>query len=164
LNHKEVNSQTPSRLLAGLWRQLVDTDIGTLAENLYTQHRRKGTAPSLEDIACVLMLRITELSKVFIIIDAMDEYPESQRHILLKHLAEISSSTVNLMITSRPNVFPEHYSFQGLQTLDILARAEDIKTYIDAQISSSALLDHIKQKPQLQEDIHARISGAVDGM
>jgi hypothetical protein len=163
LNHKEVDSQAPSKLLAGLWRQLVDTDIGTLAENLYIQYRKKGTAPSLEEVASVLMSRIMELSEVFIIIDAMDEYPESQRHILVKHLAEIGS-TVNLMITSRPNISPEHYPFQSLKTLDIRARPEDIHTYIDAQINSSALVHRTKEKPQLREDIHATISDGVDGM
>jgi hypothetical protein len=163
LNHKEVDSQTPSRLLAGLWRQLVGRDVGPLAENLYNRHRVKGTAPLLEEVASLLLSRITELSKVFIVIDAMDEYPESQRRILLKHLAK-TSSEVNLMITSRPNISPQHYSFQSLKTLDIHARPEDIRTYVDSQINSSALVHRIKEKPQLRDDIHAIISGAGDGM
>ncbi|KAF7343788.1 NACHT and ankyrin domain protein [Mycena sanguinolenta] len=165
LNHKEVDSQTPSRLLAGLWRQLVDTDVGPLAENLYIKHQKNSTAPFLDEVASILMSRIMELSKIFIIIDAMDEYPEFQRHILLEYLTKIGSKA-NLMITSRPNISPEHYTFQNLKTLNIRARPEDIHTYIHAQINSPALRHRIPQLQEIsiQKDIHTKISGAVDGM
>ena len=165
LNHKEVDSQTPSRLLAGLWRQLVhDKDIGSIAENLYKQHREKGTAPSLEEVVTVLRSSITELSKVFIIIDAMDEYPDFQRGILLQHLAAMGSN-VNLMITSRPNISLEPSAFANLETLDIQAASEDIRGYINSQIKLSPRLSkHIQKQPMLREEIHAKITDTVDGM
>jgi hypothetical protein len=165
LNHKEVDSQTPSRLLAGLWRQFVhDRDIGSIAENLYKQHREKGTAPSLEEVVNVLSSCLMELSQAFIIVDAMDECPEFQREILLKQLAAMGSN-VNLMITSRPSVSPELFSFPNLETLEIHAAAEDIRGYIDSQIElSSYLSKHIRKKPVLQEEIHAKITDTVAGM
>ncbi|KAJ6565252.1 hypothetical protein DFH09DRAFT_1034993 [Mycena vulgaris] len=165
LNHKEVENQTPSRLLAGLWRQLVlDRKISSIAENLYMQHQEKGTAPSLEEVGSVLRSSIMELSKVFIIIDAMDEYPEFQRHILLQQLAAMGSN-VSLMITSRPNISPESSSLPNLETLDIQAVPEDIQTYINAQIKLSPRLSkHIQKKPALQDEIHAKITDTVDGM
>ncbi|KAJ7024967.1 ankyrin repeat-containing domain protein [Mycena alexandri] len=165
LNYKEANNQTPSKLLAGLWRQLVlNRDIGSDAEKLYQQHREKGTAPSLEEVAGVLSASLEEFSRVFIIIDAMDEYPEFQQHILLKYLAAMGSN-VNLMITSRQNISPQAFSFENLETLDIHATTEDLESYIDAQINlSPCLTEHIEEKPELREDIHAKIIGAVDGM
>jgi hypothetical protein len=165
LNHKEVDNQTPSRLLAGLWRQLVlGRDIGSIAENLYKQHQEKGTAPSLEEVFNVLRSSLEGFSKVFIIIDAMDEYPELQREILLQNLAAMGSN-MNLIITSRPNVSPEPFSFSNLETLDIHAAPEDIRGYIDAQIKLSLHLSkYIQKKPVLQEEIHAKITDTVDGM
>ncbi|KAJ7018196.1 hypothetical protein C8F04DRAFT_397634, partial [Mycena alexandri] len=165
LNHKEVGSQTPSRLLAGLWRQLVlDRDIGSIAENLYQQHREKGTVPSLEEVVNVLSSSLKEFSQVFIIVDALDEYPEFQRDILLKQLAAMGSN-VNLMITSRPNISPELFSFPNLETLEIHAEAGDIRAYIDSQIElSSRLSKHIRKKPVLRKEIHAKITDTVDGM
>ncbi|KAF8147471.1 hypothetical protein K438DRAFT_1421896, partial [Mycena galopus ATCC 62051] len=56
--------------------------------------------PSLEEVFSILRSSIMELPKVFIIIDAMDEYPKCQREILLQHLAEMGSN-VKIMITSR---------------------------------------------------------------
>ncbi|KAJ7020740.1 ankyrin repeat domain-containing protein [Mycena alexandri] len=165
LNYKEADNQTPSKLLAGLWRQLVlNRDIGSDVKKLYQQHREKGTAPSLEEVASVLSASLKEFSKVFLIIDAMDEYPEFQQHVLLKYLAAMGSN-VNLMITSRQNISPQAFSFENLQTLDIHATKEDLESYIDAQINfSPCLTEHIEEKPELREDIHAKIIGAVDGM
>ncbi|KAJ7887446.1 hypothetical protein B0H13DRAFT_1550065, partial [Mycena leptocephala] len=92
LNHK-ANDQTPSKLLAALWRQLVHgRDVGSIAKKLYQQHQEKGTVPSLEKLLGLLSSCLKEFSKVFIIVDAMDEYPEFQRHILLRCLAAISSN------------------------------------------------------------------------
>ncbi|KAF8146760.1 hypothetical protein K438DRAFT_1627213, partial [Mycena galopus ATCC 62051] len=55
LNYKEADQQTPPKLLAALWRQLVlDRDIDSSAENLYKKHCEKGTAPSLEEVVNVL--------------------------------------------------------------------------------------------------------------
>ncbi|KAJ6517782.1 hypothetical protein DFH09DRAFT_1287642 [Mycena vulgaris] len=165
LNHKEANQQPPPKLLAGLWRQLVlDRDIGFIAKSLYKQHREKGTVPSLEEVVNVLSSSLKEFSQVFIIVDAMDEYPEFQREILLQQLA-VMGSNVNLMITSRPNISPEPSSFPNLETLDVQAAPEDIRGYIDAQIKLSPRLSkHIQKKPMLHEEIHAKITDTVAGM
>ncbi|KAJ6491214.1 hypothetical protein DFH09DRAFT_1003435, partial [Mycena vulgaris] len=165
LNHQEANQQPPPKLLAGLWRQLVlDRDIGSIAESLYRQHREKGTVPALEEVVNVLSSSLNEFSQVFIIVDAMDEYPEFQREILLQQLA-VMGSNVNLMITSRPNISPEPSSFPNLETLDIQAAPEDIRGYINAQIKLSPRLSkHIQKKPMLQEEIHAKITDTVTGM
>ncbi|KAJ6592423.1 ankyrin repeat-containing domain protein [Mycena capillaripes] len=165
LNHKEVNNQTPSRLLAGLWRQLVyDRDIGPIAENLYKQHQKKGTVPSLEEVVNMLSSSLKEFSQVFIIVDAMDEYPEFQRKILLKQLAAMGSN-VNLMITSRPNISasPE---LPNVETLEIAPLPEDIQKFVNAQIDSSPRLSkHVQRQPKLRQDIHSKISSkSVDGM
>ncbi|KAJ6487307.1 ankyrin repeat-containing domain protein, partial [Mycena vulgaris] len=170
LNHKEANNQTPSKLLAGLWRQLaLDRDISSIVEDLYKQHREKGTVPSLEEVVNVLRSSLKEFSKVFVIVDALDEYPNEsptfQREILLQYLAEMGSN-VNLMITSRPNISPESSSLPNLETLDIQAAPEDIQAYINAQIKLSPRLSkHVQRQPKLREDIHSRLSSkSVDGM
>ncbi|KAJ6588038.1 hypothetical protein B0H19DRAFT_1300473, partial [Mycena capillaripes] len=169
LNHKEAASQTPSKLLAGLWRQLVHgRNVGSIAKELYQQHKEKATVPSLEEVVNVLRSCLKDFSKVFVIVDAMDEYPnespEFQREILLQHLAEMGSN-VNLMITSRPNISPEPSFFPNLETLDIRAAPEDIRGYINAQIKLSPhLRRHVQKKPVLEEEIHTKITDTVDGM
>ncbi|KAJ7016332.1 hypothetical protein C8F04DRAFT_1202503 [Mycena alexandri] len=152
-------------LLAGLWRQLVlDKDIGSIAETLYKQHQGKGTAPSLEEVVNVLNSGLEEFSQVFIIVDAMDEYPDFQRKILLKQLAALGTN-VNVMITSRPNISADSSSFPNLEILDIQAAVGDIQAFINAQIESSPYLPkHIQRKPELREEILTKVIDTADGM
>ncbi|KAF8139248.1 ankyrin repeat-containing domain protein [Mycena galopus ATCC 62051] len=164
LNHKEIDDQTPSRLLAGLWRQLVlGRDVGSLAKDLYKQHQEKHIAPPLEEVAKVLRGSFAEFSKVFIIVDALDEYPDTQWWILLHQLTAMGSTT-NLMITSRPHITPDT-SLPNLAVLEIRATEDDVRRYIDAQIQMAPRLSkHVRARPALREEILSRVSGSVDGM
>jgi hypothetical protein len=164
LNHKETEVQTPTKLLAGLWRQLVlGRDIDILAKNLYQQHFEKGTAPLLEDVADVLRSTLAQFSTVHIVVDAIDEYPEAKRWILLQHLVALEPK-VNLMITSRPNIIPEA-SLPNLNALEIRADDNDVRRYVDAQIRMSPRLSkHVQSRPGLREEIHSKITDNVDGM
>ncbi|KAJ6529244.1 ankyrin repeat-containing domain protein [Mycena capillaripes] len=165
LDHKEAENQPPAELLFGLWRQLViGKDVGSLAERIYRQHRGRGTTPSLNEASEVLRFCIENYTKVYIIVDAIDEYPEVPRRVLVRHLAR-TGSTVYMMVTSRHNITPDD-SFPSLETLDIRAMQEDIREYVDAQIDSSPRLSmHVRKHPSLREDIHTKISSrTVDGM
>jgi Cdc6-like AAA superfamily ATPase len=164
LNHKETKIQTPSNLLSGLWRQLVlGSEISSAVQDLYKQHFERQTRPSLNDIQNVLQTVIGQFSKVYIVVDAVDEYPENSRHVLLDCLAAMGPN-VNLMITSRPHITPA-VSLQQLQTLEIHADIEDIHRYVDAHIQqSSRLSKHVQTQPDLHDEICSKISSSVDGM
>lgn len=125
LNHKEAEEQTPARLLSGLWRQLVlRRDLGSPAKKLYYEHREKGTTPSVSEVFDVLCSAIGDYSKVHIIVDAIDEYPEAQRQILLKYLM-MMGSTVNMMITPWPHIHPDG-SLPNLGALEIRANEDEV--------------------------------------
>ncbi|KAJ7821858.1 hypothetical protein B0H14DRAFT_2371042, partial [Mycena olivaceomarginata] len=87
--------------------------------------------PLPKQVIKVLRSSFTHFSKVYIIVDAVDEYPEDKRWILLRHLAEMCGS-IQLMFTSRPHISPDQFSFLNLETLDIRATEEDLGRYIDA--------------------------------
>jgi Cdc6-like AAA superfamily ATPase len=101
LNHKEANNQTPSKLLAALWRQLVyGRDVDSITKNIYVQHEEKATAPSMKEVLEVLSSSLAQFSKVLVVVDTIDEYPDDQRWILLKRFTELQGPKVNLMVTS----------------------------------------------------------------
>ncbi|KAJ7485276.1 ankyrin repeat-containing domain protein [Mycena latifolia] len=166
LNYKETEAQTPSNLLAGLWRQLIfDRPISPAVHRLYAKHREQRTRPSLEEIDTILCSTISELSQVFIIVDALDEYPEQQRSILLGHLLSLTTgSTVSLMLTSRPHI-NINYVAENLQILEIRATEDDIRRYLDAAVlKSSRLSKHIENHSALREEIEEIIVRRSDGM
>ncbi|KAJ7706724.1 ankyrin repeat-containing domain protein [Mycena rosella] len=166
LNHQETESQSLPNLLAGLWRQLVvRKPISLTVSGLYEKHREQRTRPSLAEVDFILCSAISEMSNVFIVVDAVDEYPEQQRHALLRHLSALTAgSTVNLMLTSRPHLNLIHV-VRNLQTLEIRATEDDIRRHVDAEILKSPRLSrHIDNRPQLREEIEESIVLRSDGM
>lgn len=164
LNHQETHAQSPANILAGLWRQLVlGRPLPAAAYDLYAEHSEQGTRPSIEEVDYILSLMIAQLSHVFIIVDALDEYPEQDRSILLSYLMSLGS-TVSLMLTSRPHLNID-LVVEDLEILEIRAKGEDILRYVDAKIlKTSRLSRHIKNSPGLREEIEEIILRRSDRM
>ncbi|KAJ7241276.1 ankyrin repeat-containing domain protein [Mycena rebaudengoi] len=164
LNHKESDTQSPSNILAGLWWQLIaERIVSPMALQLYQKHQNRRTRPSLDEVREILRSTVTEYSKVFMIVDALDEYPEAHRYILLDALAAMGES-VSLMLTSRPNIAPEAF-FPSASVLKIHATDEDIRRYVKGQIQNSFRLSkHAKTRPELHEEIETKIAKNADGM
>jgi hypothetical protein len=164
LNHKEAEDHTPAKLLASLWRQLVvGKDLGADAKNLYDWHFERNTSPTYKELFDMLHSCLTEFSRVYIVVDGVDEYPEDKRNMLLGYFGMMGPS-VNLMITSRPHITPPS-SFPNLHSLEIRASKNDVRSYVDARIQSSTRLSkHVQRCPDLREQIHSHITCIVDGM
>lgn len=166
LSHKETETQSPTNLLAAVWRQLVlGKNLSFDEQLLYARNREQRTRPSLEDTYSVLCSTVSKHVRVFIVVDALDEYPEEKRDILLRHLLKLGP-TVNLMLTSRPHIQINHTTAGShLQTLEIRATEPDIRRHLDAQISQSPRLSrHMKNCPGLRDEIEKTIVKRSDGM
>ncbi|KAJ7144576.1 ankyrin repeat-containing domain protein [Mycena epipterygia] len=166
LNHKESDAHSPSSLLASLWRQLVfEKSISSSVRELFRKHHELRSRPSVEEAHAVLCSTISEYSRVFVLVDALDEYPEVQRHALLRCLFALPP-TVNLMLTSRPHINFDHViPNTRLAIQEIRATEEDIRKYLDQQIlNSSSLSKHIRKAADLHEAIEEKIVQSSDGM
>ncbi|KAJ7117141.1 ankyrin repeat-containing domain protein [Mycena epipterygia] len=163
LNYKEAESQTPQNLLGCLWRQLVlGKPIPPAVHALYEKHRERNTRLPLDEVHTILTSSVAPYSKVYLIVDAVDEYPEEQCTILLKALGAIG---VNVMLTSRPHIDPDSFILPNLQLMEIQATENDMKQYIDTQISkSSRLSKHVRGRPELSKEIRFKILTNVNGM
>ncbi|KAJ7767671.1 hypothetical protein B0H16DRAFT_1308431 [Mycena metata] len=85
LNHKESDIQTPVNILGSFLKQLTthgSRPIPATLQTLYQHHRERKTRPTPEEMLEAFPSIITGYSKVYLIIDAFDEYPEHQRHLL----------------------------------------------------------------------------------
>jgi hypothetical protein len=130
---------------------------------LHYQHHEKGTPPSVNEVFNVLRAAIGDYLKVYIIVDAIDEYLEAQRQILLEYLV-MMGSTVNLMITSRPHIRPDG-CLPNLEALEIRANEDDIRRYVEGQIQKSSWLSkHVRSRADLREEILSTVTHTVDGM
>ncbi|KAJ7137086.1 hypothetical protein C8R44DRAFT_608307, partial [Mycena epipterygia] len=165
LNHKETEAQTPVNLLAGLWKQLVvDKSLTIAVQEVYRHHQQRDTSPVIDEVFGILQAAAAECSRVYFVIDALDEYPEHQRNILLRYLSRLQAPTTSFLITSRPHVTLDPF-FTEPQTLEIHATEVDIGRYVDNQIeTSSRLFRHVRTQPALRDEIRAKIVGKVNGV
>jgi len=160
-NYKEQTEQTVSSLAASLLKQMVQ-DCAAISDDVksfYDLHRRREAHPTLDQLTDVLISEIRTYSKVFIVVDALDECREDDatRSMLLSVLRSLPGQ-VNLMITSRdlPSIAR---CFEGTKRLRIRAKDDDIRVYIEARIALGP--KHLKK---LQEVIANRIVQNAKGM
>jgi hypothetical protein len=165
-NFRRQDEQKINDLLASLLKQLAESQpsLPSTVKELYDRHRTKRTRPSLEEISRSLRAVTTLYSRVFLIVDALDECQVSNscRKSFLSEMFSLQANhRVNLFATSR--FIPEITTkFQGNISFEIRASKEDIGRYLEAHMRHLTSFDDWNQ--QLQDEIKVEISDAVDGM
>ncbi|KAJ7114765.1 hypothetical protein C8R44DRAFT_675918 [Mycena epipterygia] len=164
LNHKETESQTVQNILGALWRQLIfGKSIPPAVQTLYKDHSERRTRPSLDQFHEMLSSLMAQYSKVYLIVDALDECLEDERNDLLEALAMLVPA-VNLVLTSRPHINLDPF-LGDIQILEVRATEGDIGHYVEKQISKSRKLSkHIHSRPELQKEIQSKIISNSQGM
>ena len=165
-NFRRQFGQRPADLLASLLRQLVQKrpSIPDSLNGLNERHNYSDTRPSLDEISDVLHSVVSDFSRTFIIVDALDECQVSDgcRTSFMSEMLNLQMKTeVNLFATSRfiPDI---EDAFQGCLSLKIHASREDVRRYLDGHISR--LSPCVSESHVLQEEITAEIIKTVDGM
>ncbi len=167
-NYQPQQEQRPADLLLSLLKQLAQQQPAMLIDvkNLYEHHRAKGTRPSFDEIIKVLHSTIRLYSKVFIIIDALDEYHASNNEGLNRLLSGVfglqDQVQLNLFATSR-FVLEITSLFDGCILKEIRAQDDDILCYVNGRIHE-LLRSQISKHPQVQDTVRRDIVNAVDGM
>ncbi|KAH7490040.1 hypothetical protein FOMA001_g2407 [Fusarium oxysporum f. sp. matthiolae] len=167
-NFGRQDEQTPKTLLATLLRQTVQgkAKIDTQVTRLYENRNSAGSLLSRETIMEALESSILSYSRVFIVVDAIDELDVSRgyRDSFLTSLSTISSKLVwkiSLFISSRliPDIAE---SLKGSTTLEIKASEMDISKFTQGQMSR--LPSFVTRRPDLQSEITETIGRAAQGM
>jgi hypothetical protein len=92
-------------------RQLSTTPIPTVVYQLWEKHKKSSSEPDIEELAKVLGGLIDSLGDIFIVIDALDECPQTadqpERKKLLCHIRNLlnnHSKNLHVLATSRPEI------------------------------------------------------------
>jgi hypothetical protein len=165
-NFQRKDDQKAEGLLVSLLKQL-SQEQPSLQESvkaLYDQHKKKRTQLSFDEISRTLQSVAATYSRVFIVVDALDECQASDR-CRSKFLSEIFNlqvkSGINFFATSRPIPDIER-EFKGYPSCEILASDKDVYRYLDRNMSQ--LPTFVLERPDLQEEIKTKITEAVEGM
>ncbi|KAL6789740.1 ankyrin repeat-containing domain protein [Trichoderma sp. SZMC 28012] len=167
-NFNRYKEQDPNAVFSSLMKQVSrqQPSLHKSVISLYTTHEERSTRPSLEEIVKAFQDVVTMYSRVFIIIDALDECATSnhcRETILSEIIGCTKQSDLKLFATARhiPEI-SERFKY-GL-CLEIEAAESDIHKYIDSRISRLSPTSIISQSKTLQEEIKAGVSVAVGGM
>ncbi|KAI0147300.1 hypothetical protein GGR57DRAFT_258771 [Xylariaceae sp. FL1272] len=165
-NYKRQSEQTVENLLSSLLKQLAHNQpsLPHHVKELRDRHEAKRTRPSLDEVSKVLESVILLSTRVFVIIDALDECQVSEgcRTKFLSAISTLQLKTgVNLFATSR--IIPEVTElFKGCLSIEIRATEDDIRRYLKGHILELPKL--VISQPDLQEKITTSITKAVNGM
>jgi hypothetical protein len=127
---------------------------------LYENNIEKGRRPPLVELTKVLQNEARRFSKVFILIDALDECTDNN-DTRASFLAQIRAlyPHIHLLVTSRADKNIER-EFETAQRLEISANNEDLRTYVDSRIAKNLTLRrYITKYPGLQDAIIEKAKG-----
>ncbi|KAL4903023.1 hypothetical protein BDW74DRAFT_180313 [Aspergillus multicolor] len=140
-------TQTFRDLLASLVRQLVQRDQGTpeCVRDAYTQARNKKIQLGVSELLQFLQLFSDQLSRVLIVVDALDECESTARESLLAAIYALQDRcNVNFLAMSRyiPGTIA---AFEGCPSLKIRATMEDV-WFLLAKLHLDSLVGKRSQK------------------
>lgn len=152
---KMTEALSVSNIIAGIWLQITAfSGLGDDTIALYNANLETGTLPSLDDLLRLLQVELRSNLKLLLIIDALDELPDTSAMTLLNAINQLKGN-LNVLITSR--LAPVHQLPLGLTNaarLEISASSQDLERFIDTRINNqSLLLRHIQKKPELKGEI-----------
>jgi hypothetical protein len=166
-NYKEQIEHTHYKFLASLLKQVIHQQpkLSDEINQTYNVHHNRGSHPTIQQISAMLHAEISKFSKVFIIIDALDEMGDDQgeTRMLATELQNLPKN-VFVMITARPIPAIEAEFPTAIQ-MQISATDEDVESYVTSRISKEHLLKkYITADPSLAADITAKVVKNVHGM
>jgi hypothetical protein len=140
-----IKDQTAGNVVKCLLKQLV-YQLGPLPpilESAYDSWVRDGVKPSQNLFSDVLVACSKQFSLVFIVLDAFDECPNSERSELVNHLDLFSQAQLRVFLTTRPHVRELDRVKKSLQAsdsdiLEIIAQGEDVEKYLARKMDERA--------------------------
>lgn len=165
-NFKRRQDQKAEAMLANLIKQLAQNKKNFPDElhQLHNQHDRTQSLPSLKELSDTLTTLVRSFSRVFILIDALDEGDDSERSrtkILDQLLMVQKMTSLNLFTTSR-SINEIGAKFEGYISRNISPSHRDISIFLNARMSR--LPTFVKDDKSLQNEIKGSIESAIDGM
>ncbi|KAI9778250.1 MAG: hypothetical protein M1839_008274 [Geoglossum umbratile] len=164
-SYKRQKVQTDINLIASLLQQLVQkgSSIPKKVLSLYRDRTRKP--PTLNEFSKLLQSEIRRFSRVFVIIDALDECTDGDgtRGRFLAELRKLQPD-IHLLVTSRHMTIPER-DFEEAMRVEIRARDEDVEKHLESRIGrESRLTSYVKRDPSLRGTIISTIVKKARGM
>lgn len=165
-NYQRTDEQKLNDLMASLLKQLTygQSSPHSITRHLYDQHRARRTRPSVDKLRETLHSVAMEYSRVFVVVDALDECQTldgCRSEFICELLSLQTTASANIFATSR--FIPEiTEKFENSVQKEIRACDSDIGAYLDGNLSH--LSGFVTRDSDLQMKIKQEIINSADGM
>ncbi|KAH0499652.1 hypothetical protein TgHK011_006829 [Trichoderma gracile] len=164
-DYRRQQEQTVEQLLLSLVKQLAQRQAPVPKEvsEIYSEYQRQPKALSFGEILMLLHSVSKLFSRVFVIVDALDEFrTDGCRRTFLNGILKLQAQEyASIFLTAR--FIPDILNiFEESATLEIRAQDEDVQQFIANQITR--LPSFVLNDTELQSMIKTSIAEAVDGM
>ena len=139
-------AQTPEVILASFSYQLLRQldSVPVEVDSIYQRHRRENTRPDLSGHMEILRHISPQFSKVWLLVDALDELDRDCRNDLTEAIETLMTFT-KILITSRPQSIDSEDLESKTLRCTISAQSEDLKTFIERRLDRATR--GIRQSP-----------------
>ena len=177
---KDLRKQTCHDLLLSLLSQLAtrSSPCCDLLHRVYEAHEKGARQPSDETLKECLkqMLRLPAQRRIFIVLDALDECPDSpgfpppRREVLqlVKELVDLRLRGLHICATSRPEVdiraILEPLAFRSVSLHDEIGQKADIADYVRSMVNSSPSTAMMRWRADDKNLVIETLTERADGM
>ena len=172
-DYKDQSNQTLVPILGSFLRQfLTSAPVPISDEVIQKLHtiKHQGRKPGTDDILALLKIRLHQLKRAFICIDALDELEAKIRQQLLSHLQDLAADNKNiyLFFTARGHIESEVQKRLKEVTeeyrVEISASPQDIQRFVRQQIKEDHDLNSEAMDTVLTKNIEDAIIENSKGM
>ncbi|KAH8880995.1 hypothetical protein GQ53DRAFT_668728, partial [Thozetella sp. PMI_491] len=167
-NYRWKHIQNARELLASLLAQLCDSlsPFPECVGDLSIAFLGYSIAPPFESIWKALQKVATRFSRVFVVIDGLDESSPEVREALLDalaHLQKLEDVHLNIFATSSPEIVP-HFAdqFPGCLLTEVRVTEDEILTYINSRLHT-VRRPCLSNFPRLKDEIRSQIIKCANG-
>lgn len=170
-DYQDQPNQTLVHILGSFLHQLITTAPGEPIQNEVVQKlndiRHRGGKLGTEDTLALLQLRLLQLQRAFICIDAVDELEPLVRQQLFNILKDLGVENTRLFLTGRGHIESEvqkYFQVEERYSVIISARQHDIQQFVQQQIKENHNLNPEAMDDVLAKDIENAIIAKSQGM
>ncbi|KAF2676191.1 hypothetical protein K458DRAFT_277928, partial [Lentithecium fluviatile CBS 122367] len=160
LSYKDAAKQTQSAILRSILAQLVRQS--NRVPVYFESPDARGTLPPLDGLWSIVCGFIASFERVFIVLDALDEYASGPSGFLNDFQKIFDMPMASLFVTSR-STFVNQAALGNFAELEIRARDVEIRDYVLQRLSHSRM-NKVLRQADLRDEVVNTVVQRSDGM
>ncbi|KAJ7125981.1 hypothetical protein C8R44DRAFT_618022 [Mycena epipterygia] len=166
-DYNQSSLQTAAGIMGSILRQIIidSPSIPESVKSLHTLFSSGQACPSgLSDLVSALKAQLQLYSRVYLVIDALDECSEDQDDFITELRSLMDTSSIQVLITSR-DISTIGHQFHNDSRINVLAHHEDVCAYITQRIQKEKRLKSLLNGDiSLEQDIVTKVTEKAAGM